>query len=222
MRKLYLFGGSPYARKVRILLEELGLAYEVEAFDGYPLPETIAQVNPNLMIPALIDGDLKLFESGLIATYLLETYRPNSAPENLPPLAAAVDRAAHRWEDAKTLATLDSMTGSMVQLAYLHWCGMEATGPNLVGMDLKARHELRVHSCLDWLEERATAEGFIPGVFSLQDIALICALAWTDARLRFPWRGRPTLEALVAYHAARPSIMATLPPPWTPPGTETT
>ena len=218
MRKLYLFAGSPYARKVRILLEELGLAYEMEVFGHYPLPPQLSEVNPNLKIPVLIDGGRELFESGLIASYLLESYSCPTEPPGLPPLAASETRPDHKWEDAKTLATLNTLTDSLVQLAYLQWCGLEPAGPNLIGMDFKSRVEQRVNSCLDWLEERATREGFIPGSFSLQDIALICALAWTDARLKHPWRGRPNLEALFDYHAQRPSLLATPPPPWTPGG----
>jgi hypothetical protein len=38
------------------------------------------------------------------------------------------------------------------------------------------------------------------------DINLICALGNVDNHKTFAWRGRPTLEALVALFADRPSV----------------
>jgi GST-like protein len=80
MIQLYTWA-TPNGKKVSIMLEEIGLAYEV-----YPVnlaqgeqmkPEYLA-VNPNNKIPSIIDSDgpggqpLKLFESGAILMYLAE------------------------------------------------------------------------------------------------------------------------------------------------------
>jgi glutathione S-transferase len=67
MIKLY---HSPRSRSVRIywLLEELGVPYELEvvAFRP-PLPpaKPFAQSSPFGKVPAVEDGDLKMFESGV-------------------------------------------------------------------------------------------------------------------------------------------------------------
>ncbi len=93
---------------------------------------------------------------------------------------------------------------------------MAAVKRNAVGMDLVPRQHERIRSCLDWLDARATPEGFIPGLFSIQDIALICPLMWNQARNDIPWRGRANLEAIVARNAERPSVVATTIIPWSP------
>ena len=68
---------TPNGRKVSILLEELGLAYEVHPIDigkdDQFKPEFLA-VSPNNKIPAIMDRDngLKLMESGAILIYLAD------------------------------------------------------------------------------------------------------------------------------------------------------
>ncbi|MGZ9125293.1 MAG: glutathione S-transferase N-terminal domain-containing protein, partial [Candidatus Binatia bacterium] len=72
MIQLYTWG-TPNGKKVSIMLEEVGLPFEVHAInigqnDQFK-PEYLA-INPNNKIPAIVDPDgpggkpLKLFESG--------------------------------------------------------------------------------------------------------------------------------------------------------------
>ncbi|KAI1123057.1 glutathione S-transferase [Nemania abortiva] len=68
---------GPNPPKVIMILEELGLPYEVIAtpFSDVKKPEYLA-VNPNGRLPAIYDPntDLTLWESGAIVEYLVETY----------------------------------------------------------------------------------------------------------------------------------------------------
>jgi glutathione S-transferase len=70
---------APRSRAVRVAwaLEELGLDYDLKRFDlGQPemrSPEYRA-VHPMGRVPALVDGDTTLFESGAIIQYLLARY----------------------------------------------------------------------------------------------------------------------------------------------------
>ena len=79
MIKLYTWT-TPNGRKASIMLEELGLPYEVHAVNlgknQQFSPEFLA-VSPNNKIPAIVDdeaegGPLSIFESGAILTYLAE------------------------------------------------------------------------------------------------------------------------------------------------------
>ncbi|KAI0466068.1 glutathione S-transferase [Xylaria cf. heliscus] len=69
--------GGPNPPKVIMVLEELGLPYEIEAvqFADVKKPEYTA-VNPNGRLPAIHDPNtgLTLWESGAILEYLVETY----------------------------------------------------------------------------------------------------------------------------------------------------
>ncbi len=66
---------TPNGRKVSILLEELGLDYEVKAIDiskGEQFAPDFLKIAPNNRIPAIVDNenDIALMESGAIMLYL--------------------------------------------------------------------------------------------------------------------------------------------------------
>ncbi|MFG6565052.1 glutathione S-transferase family protein [Sulfitobacter sp. 1A13421] len=70
---------TPNGRKVSILLEELGIDYNVHAInigkDEQHAPEFL-KISPNNKIPAIVDHDtgVSLMESGAIMVYLAEKY----------------------------------------------------------------------------------------------------------------------------------------------------
>ena len=71
MLTLYDFAGSSNALKARIVLAELGLAYEkVEVPMEQPRPDWYTEFNPLGGVPALRDGDSYLAESNTILRYL--------------------------------------------------------------------------------------------------------------------------------------------------------
>jgi glutathione S-transferase len=142
--------------------------------------------------------------SNLIVEYLLKTYPGSPAGSPQPPLAATMTRPEHHWEDARILATLETMTDSMMNLRQMKMSGLE---PNDVAY--LRRQRKRIDLCLDWLEKTATREGFAPGVFSIMDLNLVCALGNVDNHKSFEWRGRPSLEAIMAGYADRPSVKLT-------------
>lgn len=86
MIKLYTWS-TPNGRKVSIALEELGLPYKVvpvnigekAQFD----PEFL-KISPNNKIPAIVDGDFALMESGAILLYLAEKAGKLSPPQCTP------------------------------------------------------------------------------------------------------------------------------------------
>jgi len=75
---------APYSRSIRVrwLLEEMGLAYELERMtldhaSGESGGEAYAAINPLHKVPALKDGDQVVLESGAILQYLLGKYGPS-------------------------------------------------------------------------------------------------------------------------------------------------
>ncbi|MFY0690557.1 MAG: glutathione S-transferase N-terminal domain-containing protein [Paracoccaceae bacterium] len=68
---------TPNGRKVSILLEELGLEYNVHAVDisaGEQMKPDFLKISPNNKIPAIVDQEtgVSLMESGAILVYLAE------------------------------------------------------------------------------------------------------------------------------------------------------
>ncbi len=91
---------SSASRRVRLCLEEKGLAYEghvvnLEAMEHHS-PEYL-KINPNGVIPALIHDGRPLYESGTICEYLDEVFpEPPLSPDN------AYDRASMRFTKGTT------------------------------------------------------------------------------------------------------------------------
>ena len=76
MIKLYAFA-TPNNLKPMIMLEELGLEYELHAINirqGEQKTDEFQKLNPNAKVPVLIDGDMVLTESAAILVYLAEKH----------------------------------------------------------------------------------------------------------------------------------------------------
>jgi GST-like protein len=81
--------GTPNGRKVAIMLEELGVPYEVHRVDlgkGEQNEATFRALNPNGKVPVLVDDEaagektLAVFESGAILLYLAEKEKSDLLP----------------------------------------------------------------------------------------------------------------------------------------------
>jgi glutathione S-transferase len=94
MIKLY---GHPFSRAHRVLwmLKEQNLPFEHDPIDfrnrGAHTPDYLT-INPNGRVPALVDGDLVLFESLAINLYLARRYGGAVAPQS-----AAEEALATQW-----------------------------------------------------------------------------------------------------------------------------
>ncbi|WP_108660456.1 glutathione S-transferase family protein [Acuticoccus kandeliae] len=203
---------SPYGRKIRILLAELDLAFTPNQYDRMRPVEAIGPINPNLTIPVLVDGDETLFDSHVIAAYLLETYGERADGRARPPLLATPVRPEARWADETLRATLQAFSETIIAL-FLYGGDLEDCGTEPATLPYHRRQLERIRHQLDWLDARATREGFAPGAFCLADIEFICAVGMVDAGAMFPWRDRAALATLVDHFADRPSVAATRPRP---------
>lgn len=85
MIKLY-YHPTPNPAKVALFLEEAGLPYEIVPVDtrkGEQHSPGYLAINPNAKVPALVDGDVTLFDSTAILLYLAER-TGRFLPENTP------------------------------------------------------------------------------------------------------------------------------------------
>ncbi len=82
--RYYYHPGSPNCRKVSAVIEMLGVEVKYEFVDlpkgKQAKPEFLA-VNPNGMVPALVDGDTTVVESNCIIIYLAEKTGSDLWPE---------------------------------------------------------------------------------------------------------------------------------------------
>ncbi len=212
MRTLYMSLISPYTRKVRVVLAEKGLEYTDYQFTNRMLVDPqintdyATKINPCGRIPALDDNGRVLFESNVIIDYLLTEYpdTPPNAPK--PPLGSSLVRPEQRWDDWETLAAIETVLNcGLTMLRFGKSSGAMVDPPYL------AKERQRVQLILDWLEKRATPEGFVPGRFSISDLNLVITLQWVDFRKLFEWRGRTNIDQLMVFHQTRPTLLATVP-----------
>jgi GST-like protein len=74
MLKFY-YSGAPNPTKVALFLEEAGMQYEaipVDTRKGDQHKPEYTAINPNAKVPAIVDGDVTVFDSNAILLYLAE------------------------------------------------------------------------------------------------------------------------------------------------------
>jgi glutathione S-transferase len=184
MITLYDNSFSPFARKVRMVLEYKDIAFD--AIDGLA-PEgrgALAAVNPRVEVPVLVDGDLVVVNSADIVAYLEHRYpqRP------VYPADPAVRVAARAWERLAD-TWLDAITHDV---SYGGFGFAEGTMP--AGLREAACEDLA--SIYADLERSLAGGDFVCGALSIADLALfphLTALRFLD--ISFDGETHPRLLA---------------------------
>lgn len=177
MRALLFTTGSPFARAIRILLDELALDYERREEITTPSVAARAAATPTLQVPTLWDNGLTLWESGTIAEYLLRTY-PHR-PVATPPLSAAMFRPQTEWHDKLVFATIQTFGNAATTISQMTWSGT----PLARNAHLQRSAE-KLPQILHWLDGHLpdAENGFQPGTISVQDIFLAAHIRFVQAR----------------------------------------
>ena len=186
---------SPYARKVRIVMLEKELPFELSIVDLSARPAWFAELSPLGKVPVLVDDDgTRVFDSSVIVEYLEDRHpRPPMLGEGWR------QRLRHR-----SLDELGDFVADQAVVAFQARDRGEAAGAALA---LE-----RVGRALDAAQARlGTDEG--PSAFGVGDAAVISAVGYFvlrhgDAMIR----ERARLAAWLEAQHARPSVASTVPP----------
>lgn len=200
--KLFASLTSPYARKVRIVLIEKLLPFELVIDSPWEQNTRIVAHNPLGKIPVLVVGNGEvIYDSPVICSYL-EVIAPSPALVPADPLAAVRVR--------RTEALCDGIIDAAFAIV------LEARRPETLRHPPEvARQEEKIVRSLDVLEAATTADLWLHGEhFSLADAAAAAALGYLDFRLaHLDWRRRcPRLAELSARLGQRDSVVRTRPP----------
>jgi glutathione S-transferase len=198
---------SPYVRKVRIVLAEKKLDYQMELEDVWA-SDAIQRFNPLGKVPCLVmEGQDTItgavFDSRVIVEYL-DTLSP--VGKLIPP--SGRERVEVRTWEALADGLLDA---SILARLEQTWAGRGAEQRSAAWTD---RQMGKVHAALKamglGLGDRAWCSGTH---FSLADIAVGCALGYLDFRFQtIDWRTtHPNLARLAEKLAARQSFIDTVP-----------
>jgi len=200
--KLYYSQTSPFARKVRLAAEHLGLTGRIELVPAVTTPVAedagLAAATPLSKLPALVldDGQV-LFDSRVIVEYL-----DGLAGGGLIPPAS--DPA--RWRSLRLQATADGLLDAAVLARY----EVALRPGELLWRDWLDGQMRKVTRALAALE--ADGAGLATGP-ALDAIAVACALGYLDFRFAdMAWRDRaPKLAAFFAAFSEKPEMAWTDP-----------
>ncbi len=192
---------SPFCRKVKVLLHEIGRTEDVELVQVTNTPsapdgQNMAN-NPLGKIPTLIRPEgPALYDSRVICRYLDTLFGSGLYPEN------------RVWETLTLEATGDGMMEAALLMVYeVRFRDEDKRNPSWMEAQWA-----KVARAFDALEARWISH--LHGKLDAGQIAVACALGYVDFRHGDrDWRtNHPALSTWYGKFAARPSMEATVPP----------
>ena len=195
---------SPYVRKVRIVMAEKRLDYQLELEDVWNR-DTITKSNPLGKVPCLVmEGGEAVFDSRVIVEYV----------DTLSPVGRLIPERGRERTEVRTWEALADGVLDAAILARLEqtWAGRSEGQRSAAWV---SRQMDKVHASLAAMSQGLADKPFCSGIhFSLADIATGCALGYLDFRFaHIDWRSQyPNLERLDAKLAQRQSFIDTRPP----------
>jgi glutathione S-transferase len=200
MITLYDNAFSPFARKVRLVLEHKGIAHEV--LDGLALThrEALAKINSRVEVPALDHDGVVVVGSSDIVLYLERVFPEQS----VYPADHAEWVHARAWERAADTA-VDAI---LINVSYWTWAKRDDEMP--AGLLDSARHDIdRIYTAIE--RDLARRDFVSSQALSIADIALFPHLtAARSVGLRHDRARFPKLDAWLKRLRALPLLAADL------------
>ena len=195
---------SPYVRKVRIVMAEKKLDYQLVLEDVWA-SDAILAANPLGKVPCLVmEGGEAVFDSRVIVDYL----------DTLSPVGRLIPASGRERAEVRTWEALADGVVDACILARLEqtWSGRSEGQRSGAWVD---RQMSRVDAAIVAMAQGVGDKPFAAGIhLSLADIAVGCALGYLDFRFaQIDWRKpHPNLARLASKLAQRQSFIDTLPP----------
>ena len=204
MPTLYGANASPFVRKVRVVLAEKNIPYELEpVFPGPTAPPEFRKLSPLGKIPAYRDGDKTLADSSVICAYLERTH-PTPALYPSDPY----DYARALWFEEWADGGLTPISGGKIFFPLI-------VGPRFFGREpdkaaVQKTIDEELPPFLDYLESQLVGGEFLVGkAFSIGDIGVLTQFVnLAHAGVEPDAKRWPKLAAYVQRGHARPSFKA--------------
>ncbi|HJU28655.1 MAG TPA: glutathione S-transferase family protein [Candidatus Binataceae bacterium] len=198
MMKLYDFLPCPFGQKVRIVLAEKGLSYELIQIDlaqGEQRRPDFLRLNPFGRVPVLVDEDTTIYDSTIIAEYLEDEY---PEPPLLPAIGASALRARARiWEDFADASFTPQVGQLMAEMS-------KAESERDVGK-IQRLHQ-SVDRMLNFLNHELQGQEYLASQFSVADIGFVPRLLVLNELGLDPALNRANIDAWLQRMLERPSI----------------
>lgn len=199
MLKVHGVHGSPFVRKVLVVLELKGLKYEIKPQMPFTGDENYKKLNPLGKIPTLVDGDLTLGDSKVICRYLEATYSEVPVyPIDLQ------DKAMADWYD-------DFASGPVAELAagifFQRFMRPRAFKQDPDEALISNIIEQKLPPLLGYIEGQLPEQGFVFGSFTLADLTLVTPFINASyAGYDIPEENYPKFAALFKAVKAQPAV----------------
>lgn len=202
MITLYDHPLSPYGQKVKIALREKGVAFETALPNGMGAGGAggdFVAANPRAEVPALVDGDVRVFDSTIILEYIEDKW---PTPPLLP--AAPADRARVRMIEEVMDTHYEAINWGMGELNWFK----RAEGS--LAETLKAAAAAQTANFQAWLEDALGDRAWFNGdSFGWGDLAVVPHLNTSLSVGHAPAAGSKLADWLGRVNA-RPSVAATV------------
>ncbi len=190
-----------------ILLRELGVPFELVLVDRMQEEQKSAdflRLNPNGLIPVLVDGELVLYETAAICLHLCDVH-PQAA---LAPALGTHERAHfYKW-----LMWLTNTLQATLLVYFYPWRWVDTD--NAAGADQVRRQAMRqVGGMLQQLDAELARHGgdwFLDGQYSALDPFVFTLCRWTRHFSASPAREWPHLGPYLQRMLARPAVQRVL------------
>ena len=201
MMQLHYFPGNA-SMAPHILLEELGAAFELRHVDraanAHKSPEYL-RLNPNGLIPVLVDGDMVLYETAAICLHLADTH---PAAGLAPALGTPARAQFYKW--------LMWMTNTLQSTLLLYFYPDRWVDEgNVAGAaQIRAQAEEKIGTMVDQLDWQLAAHGedwLLGERYSVLDPYALVLCRWTRG-FGQPARDRPNLGPYLRRVLARPAV----------------
>jgi glutathione S-transferase/RNA polymerase-associated protein len=193
---------SPYAQKVRIALREKGVPFEVALPGGLGAggaAGAFTEANPRAEVPALIEGDVRVFDSTIILEYIEDRF---PSPPLLP--ASPADRARVRMIEEVMDTHYEAINWAMGEIDWFRRAEGEAA------QALKATAGRQTAGFLSWLEKQLGDRAWFNGEsFGWGDLSVVPYVA-ASAGMGFRAAEGSKLAAWLGRTLARPSVRETV------------
>ena len=189
-----------------VLLEEIGAPFtlvRVDRDNAAHKSATYLKLNPNGLIPVLVDGDLVLYESAAIALHLADTH---PATGLAPPVGSAERAHYYKWLVWCT-NTLQAML-----MHYFYPQRLVDEGDAHAASQVKRHAEGRIGTMLDQLDAHLAeqrGEWFLGSTYRAVDPFVLMLCRWTRNFAR-PARGLPHIAPYLGRMLARPAVQRAL------------
>jgi glutathione S-transferase len=185
-----------------MLLEELGLPFELKRVDrehGAHKSAEYLKLNPNGLIPVLVQGELVLYETAAIVLHLVDTH----PAAQLAPAVGTAERAHfYKW-----LVWMSSALQPQFSI-YFYTERYVAPGNASGAAEVKAATEQRIEGLIDQIDAHLASHGgpWLMGErFSALDPYALMLCRWTRNAKR-PARTLPHVGPFLQHVLARPAV----------------